>query len=89
MGAGLGFKHAVQLQCEKDVGMGHCLLLLCYHPYLVCILLGMPSLHLFKFLMFFISCFLYFFFDVNLSYSLIDLSLKKISFTECNHNPRT
>ena len=25
MDGGLGFKHAVSLQCEKDVGMGHCL----------------------------------------------------------------
>ena len=32
MGAGLGFKHAVKLQCEKDVGMGHCLYVdLCFH----------------------------------------------------------
>ena len=27
-----------------------------HHPYLVCILFGMPSLHLFTFSMFFISC---------------------------------
>ena len=27
-----------------------------YHPYLVCILFGMPSLHPFTFLMFFKSC---------------------------------
>ena len=32
-----------------------------HHPYLVCILFGMPSLHLFTFLMFFIFLFLYFF----------------------------
>ena len=30
-----------------------------YHPYLVCILFGMPSLHLFTFLMFFIFLFIY------------------------------
>ena len=30
---------------------------LLYHPYLVCILFGMPSLHLFTFLMFLKSCF--------------------------------
>ena len=35
-----------------------------HHPYLVCILFGMPSLHLFTFLM---IVFLYFF-GVNLSY---------------------
>ena len=45
-----------------------------HHPYLVCILFGMPSLHLFTFLMFFIFLFLYFFdvslkLNVNLSYS--------------------
>ena len=27
-----------------------------HHPYLVCILFGMPSLHLFTFLMFLFSC---------------------------------
>ena len=36
-----------------------------HHPYLVCTLFGMPSLHLFTFLMFFIFLFLHFF-DVNL-----------------------
>ena len=45
-----------------------------HHPYLVCILFGMPSLHLLTFLMFFNFLFLYFFdvnlkIDVNLSYS--------------------
>ena len=30
-----------------------------YHPYLVCKLFGMPSLHLFTFVMFFKSCFRY------------------------------
>ena len=31
-----------------------------HHPYLVCILFGMPSLHLFTFSMFFISCIMYY-----------------------------
>ena len=39
-----------------------------HHPYLVCILFGLPSLHLSTFLMFFIYLFPYFF-GVNLSYS--------------------
>ena len=30
-----------------------------HHPYLVCILFGMPSLHLFTFLMFLLSCLFY------------------------------
>ena len=30
-----------------------------HYPYLVCILFGMPSLHLFTFLMFFKSCYKY------------------------------
>ena len=44
--------------CEEDAGIGLCkfkLPSLLYHPYLVYILFGMPSLHLFTFLMFFIG----------------------------------
>ena len=46
--------------CEKDVVMGLCQyvdLAFMHHPYLVCILFGMPSLHLFTFAMFLFSCF--------------------------------
>ena len=40
-----------KLSCEKDAGRGLCIFT--YHTYLVCILFGVPSLPLFKFLMFF------------------------------------
>ena len=45
--------------CENDAGMRLYILILpslLYHPYPVCILFGMPSLHPFTFLMFFKSC---------------------------------
>ena len=56
-------------------------------PYLVCILFGMPSLHLFTFLMFFISCF-YTFFGVNLSYSYTQVKEEYSFKCMSNHNPR-
>ena len=47
------FYIAVTNQCQNDAGMWLCKLpSLLYHPYLVCTLFGMPSLHLFTFLMF-------------------------------------
>ena len=59
---------SVELQCEKDVGMGHCLYVdLCFyatsHPYIVCrVLFGMPSLHIFTFFHVFFLLFIYFLF---------------------------
>ena len=54
----------VWLVRSEDVGMGHCLYVdLCFYaiiPTLFVILFGMPSLHLFTFLMFFISCYYYY-----------------------------
>ena len=43
----------------RDGALPTCMLTFAFmhHPYLVCILFGMPSLHLFTFLMFFKSCF--------------------------------
>ena len=48
-----------------------------YHPYLVCILFGMPSLHLFTFLMFFI--FLY-----NIGLGLVTQTLQKLYIIQLN-----
>ena len=63
-----------------------------HHPYLVCILFGMPSLHLFTF---FNVLFLYFF-DVNLSIdsgSMISVTVrpkpKKNVSSVTMHNTRT
>ena len=44
--------------CENDAGTRLCKFTfsLLYHPYLVCILFGMPSLHPFTFVIFFKSC---------------------------------
>ena len=44
--------------CENDIGMRLCkLTFTIISSYLVCILFGIPSLHLFTILMFFKSCF--------------------------------
>ena len=58
---------------------------LLYHPYLVYILFGMLSLHLFTFLLFFFGLVSVLFFYVN---SQLQLDPKNISF-KCNCNPRT
>ena len=60
--------------------MGLCLMLtfaFMHHPYLVCILFGMPSLHLFTFLMFFI--FLY-----NIGLGLVTQTLQKLYIIQLN-----
>ena len=55
-------------------------------PYLVCILFGMPSLHLHTFLLFFKSCFDTFL--MLISVTVRPKPKKNISF-KCNHNPTT
>ena len=58
------------------------------HLYLVCILFGMTSLHLFTFLMFFQSCFCIFFVQyVQWSFQQIDTELEYMQSGHCiSHN---
>ena len=52
-----------------------------HYPYLVRILFGMPSLHLFTFLMFFKSCFYIFFGPVQWSFQEMDTGLEYAEWT--------